>query len=156
MPPVAVAIWAAAAGSIGSGNAFCRRLAAASGSRPGTRRTGIPAAPLDQARLVAAGEQQCGRLGLEPAGDEGQRLQRLGVEVVRVVDRADQRRLLAGGGDQREHAHPDEEAVRWRALCSPGGDPQRLLVGSESAATCGRSGSISRWIAAYGIVDSAS
>ena len=35
---------------------------------------------------------------------------------------------LGRGGDEREHAHPDEEAVRWRAGLRPGRDAQRLLV----------------------------
>ena len=70
LPPVAVAICAAAAGSIGSGNADCRRLAAASDVQARQVEHGDAGGPVGEARLVAAGEHQCGRLGLEPAGDE--------------------------------------------------------------------------------------
>ena len=66
--------------------------------------------------LVAGGGEQCDPLRLEPAGCEGQRRGRRGVEPVEVVHE-DERR--AGLGQQPEHAGAEQERLGRRALRHP-------------------------------------
>ena len=107
-------------------------------------------------RSLAAREHQGRRLGAEPAGDEGERVERLGVEQVGVVDRADHRGVLARRGEQAQHAQTDEEPVRRRTGGHPGSDRERLLVPLGQRGQVVAQRDISRCRAAYGRVDSAS
>jgi hypothetical protein len=67
---------------------------------------------VERARLAgASAEDQGDRLGLEPAGDEGERVGGGLVQPMGVVDHAEQRLLLRGGGEQAEQCRGDQEAV---------------------------------------------
>ena len=129
LPPVATAIWAAAPGRCGSGQATA---AGGSPARARDRRSGARhpghLAPRG-ARRRGSAKHQRDRLGLR-AG-ERRTPGRPGTRRRGGGRRRPRRRTgwaSPGRGQQSEHAQTDEEPVRRRAGRSPGGDAQRLLV----------------------------
>ena len=68
------------------------------------------------------------RLGQQPPGDEAERLHRHLVEPLRVVDDAEQRLVVGGGGHQAQHGQPDQETVRGLPGAAAERDVQRLAL----------------------------
>jgi hypothetical protein len=62
---------------------------------------------------VTDGEHERDRLGEQSPRDESQHRAGRVVEPLQVVDDAQQRLLLGGGGQQAQHGKPDQEPVRW-------------------------------------------
>jgi hypothetical protein len=84
-----------------------------------------------QTGIVAAGENNRGRLRFQSSGNERQHVQRLGIQQVRVVNRAHDRLYLARGCQHPQHAQPDQEPVRWRAVSHRCRHLQRLLMAAR-------------------------
>ena len=128
-----------------------------SSPRPGTRRTGRRASWSGAWARLAAREQQCRGLGLEPAGDEGQRLQGL---ARRAGGRRRRARRAVSSSPAAATRASTPIPTRNRSGGGPGGGARGRAAAPagalrERGQVVGR-GIRSRWIAAYGIVDSAS
>ncbi len=76
--------------------------------------------------VVTGGEQHEDRFGEQPARGELQRVRGGGVQPLRVVDEAQDRRRLGHLGEQRQRRQGDEERVDLVALGLPEGLAQRL------------------------------
>ena len=126
-----------------------RRTAAAdSGSSPASCRRGTPAS----ARATPSSSREAKMSATASAesrrATRPEHLERLVVEMVRVVDDADRRDVVAGAGEDRQHPEPDERALRR----SSGREARRLraaprcCAGGMSSTYCA-SGRPSRCIA---------
>ena len=94
-------------------------------AQPGEPQLGQPVR-LERARVALARSDQHGdRVGLQPPGDEHERLGRRAVEPVGVVDHAQQRLVVGHGREQAQHGDRDEEAV----LDALGGQPEGAAQG---------------------------
>ena len=92
---------------------------------------------VELARVVVARPDEHGdRVGLQPPRHEHERLGRRAVEPVGVVDDAQQRPLVGGGGEQAQHGDRDQEAVLDPLGRQPEGAAQRggLHVGQLAGA----------------------
>jgi len=70
---------------------------------------------------LADGEQQCDLLGVQAARHKPQHHHRFGIQPLRIIGHAHQRRLRRHFGQQCQHAERDQEPVRRR----PGHQPER-------------------------------
>lgn len=95
---------------------------AGQGHRGDTRR------PARERRRRTGGEQQCHRFRRQATPHEGEDVEGLRVQQVRVVDRAHHRGRPARRAQQTQHAEADQVAVGCRAGDLTGGDEQGLPV----------------------------
>jgi hypothetical protein len=79
----------------------------------------VPIAPL------ARREQHHNPLGIEPSGDEHERIRRRGIQPLSIVNEAQHRTRLRQLGQQRQACDRDQEAILARALLQPEGSLQR-------------------------------
>ncbi len=91
---------------------------------PATPQLGQPV-PLEGACVgLARADEHGDRIGLQAPGDEHERVGRRAIEPMRIVDDAEQRLRVGGGGEQAQHGDGDEEAVLDAVGGQPEGAPQ--------------------------------
>ena len=143
LPPVDRAIWAAA-----SGVDAVRQRRGQQGDRghrvqPAQRAaSAIPASQTSSRGSSRMANSIATDSACEPAGDEGEHVERLRVEPVGVVDRADHRAVLTGRGEQAQHtrAPPGTGPAAVRRPAPVATSKGLLLPLRASAARCSRKG----------------
>jgi hypothetical protein len=83
---------------------------------------------------VPEGDEQADPVDVQPASDEGQGVQGLGVQPVGVVDDAQQRSLRGDVRRQGQRAQSDQEAVWYRAAGEPESHAQGGALGCRQPA----------------------
>ena len=85
--------------------------------------------PLEGACVgLARADEHGDRIGLQAPGDEHERVGRRAIEPMRIVDDAQQRLRVGGGGEQPQHGDGDEEAVLDAVGGQPEGAPQGVAL----------------------------
>ncbi len=100
------------------------------------------------------GDHEGDGFGQEAARQERQRVGRLLVEPVGVVDHAQQRSLLGHLGQEAQHGQRDQEPVGPDGVAQAEGALQRLVLGRRDPGQWPSTGWRIRWSAAKGSVDS--
>lgn len=73
-------------------------------------------------------KEQRDAVGVQPAAEERERVERLAVEPLRIVDHADQRPVPRHFGKQRQRGEADQEPIRRWSGNEPEGRPQRVTL----------------------------
>ena len=108
-----------------AGSALSSSAAASASLQPGQPQLGQAMRIELPCIAFARPDEDRDRIGLQPAGDEHERLGRRAVEPVRVVDDAQQRLRIGGRREQAQDRHRDEEAVLHALGRQPERAPQR-------------------------------
>jgi len=96
----------------GPGHGPAEKLPALVGCEPDNAKVRDAVERNSQHRRLVHGEEEGDQLGLEPAGDEGDRLDRRFVQPLGIVEEIEARLLGDCVGKERQDGEPHEEEVR--------------------------------------------